>query len=77
MASAKNALESHASMFPLLHYQKTVLEKKFVSSSPSSGLPNKQKQYHDKKRAKLSIPFSLKNIKARTDLLTSTPTTYK
>ncbi|CAF1307302.1 unnamed protein product, partial [Didymodactylos carnosus] len=31
MASAKNALESHASMFPLLHYQKTVLEKKFVS----------------------------------------------
>ncbi|CAF1549827.1 unnamed protein product, partial [Didymodactylos carnosus] len=35
MASAKNALESHASMFPLLHYQKTVLEKKFVSSSSS------------------------------------------
>jgi hypothetical protein len=64
MAAAKNALEQHAQMFPLLHYQKSVL----ASSN----------HYHSKRRLTSSTvnpnennrqqPFSLRNIKTRNEV---------
>lgn len=69
MAAAKNALEHHAQMFPLLNYQKSVL----ASSSH-------YRQHHHGSRRKLSTntghkndhnrqqPFSLRNVKTRGDV---------
>ncbi len=66
MAAAKNALEQHAQMFPLLHYQKSVL-----TSS------NHYQYHHSKKRITATTnnnentrqqPFSLRNIKTRNEV---------
>jgi len=68
MAAAKNALEQHAQMFPLLHYQKSVLassnhqyyhnhSKRRITQTINTNENNRQQQ-----------PFSLRNIKTRNEV---------
>jgi len=67
MAAAKNALEQHAQMFPLLHYQKSVLastnhynyhhnSKRRITQTVNTNENNRQQ------------PFSLRNIKTRNEV---------
>ncbi|CAF1240066.1 unnamed protein product [Adineta ricciae] len=65
MAAAKNALEQHAEMFPLLHYQKSVL----TSSSPIHSkrrMPTNTKvNNNESNRHEL---FSLRKMKTRSEI---------
>ncbi|CAF1628712.1 unnamed protein product [Rotaria sp. Silwood1] len=63
MAAAKNALEQHAQMFPLLNYQKSVLassnhhHNNSKRRSTTTGNKNENNQQQQ--------PFSLRNVKMR------------
>ena len=71
MAAAKTALEQHAQMFPLLHYQKSVLStsnhhsrRKLAQAIAGTGSTNENNRQQQQQQQ----PFSLRNVKTRNEL---------
>ncbi|CAM4923375.1 unnamed protein product [Rotaria socialis] len=80
MTAAKNALEQHAQMFPLLNYQKSVL-----ASSNQYHLHNSRRRTTtttktptvSKNENNRQQPFSLRNVKTRGDVSAMISTSAK
>lgn len=70
MSAAKNALEQHAQMFPLLHYQKSVLTSKSganIQLRRRSSMPNRLSTSNNNENNRQQ-PFSLRNVKTRNEI---------